>query len=140
MLPPPNNLDSRRFSFALVARNVSARLWRWWHVLLLLTVVLWLSTSTFTPRRFRFRFFKSSRPVDGPRPPPMRLPDGDLWAGRAHEVRKAFVHAYTGYQTHALPYDELRPMTGGRINKCVMVHAEPQEDIDAIRVVSTDGV
>ncbi|KAJ7931305.1 glycoside hydrolase family 47 protein [Mycena leptocephala] len=46
----------------------------------------------------------------------MYLPDGDLWAGRAHEVRKAFVHAYTGYQTHALPYDELRPMTGGRIN------------------------
>jgi hypothetical protein len=31
-------------------------------------------------------------------------------------------------------------MTGGRINKCVMVHAEPQKNIDAIHVVSTDGV
>ncbi|KAJ6470284.1 glycoside hydrolase family 47 protein [Mycena vitilis] len=46
----------------------------------------------------------------------MHLPDGDLWVGRAHEVRKAFVHAYTGYQVHALPYDELRPMSGEQIN------------------------
>ncbi|KAJ6572132.1 glycoside hydrolase [Mycena capillaripes] len=112
----PSNSSQGRFSFASVTRNVfTRRLGRCWQILLLLSVVLWVSTSTFTPRRFRFRVFKSSRPVGGPRPPPLLLSD-DLWAGRAHEVRKAFMHAYTGYQAHALPYDELRPMTGDKIN------------------------
>ncbi|KAF7348598.1 alpha-1,2-Mannosidase [Mycena venus] len=117
MLPSPNNFSPHgRFSCSLLTRNVFARVWRWWHVLLLLTAVLWYSTSTFTPRRFRFRVFKSSRPVDGPRPPPIHLPEGDLWASRANEVRKAFAHAYRGYQAHALPYDELLPVSGDRVN------------------------
>ncbi|KAJ7150912.1 glycoside hydrolase family 47 protein [Mycena crocata] len=122
MLPTSNNASSasssprRRFTAALLARNIFARLSRWWPIFLLLSVVLWFSGSTYAPRRYRFRLFKSSRPAGGPRPPPVNLPEGDLWAGRAHEVRKAFVHAYTGYQKHALPSDELQPMSGDRIN------------------------
>ncbi|KAJ7484343.1 glycoside hydrolase family 47 protein [Mycena latifolia] len=106
---------SRGGKFSFLTRNIFRR---WWHICLVFLVVLWLSSSTFTPRRYRIRFFKSSRPAGGPRPPPLRLPvaEGDLWAGRAHEVRKAFVYAYTGYQAHALPADELRPMSGERIN------------------------
>jgi hypothetical protein len=60
--------------------------------------------STLAPRRFRFRLVKSPRPANGPRPPRINLgPPGDLWAGRANEVRKAFAHAYRGYQARALP-------------------------------------
>ncbi|KAK7059746.1 alpha-1,2-mannosidase [Favolaschia claudopus] len=107
-----------RLSCSLLARNVFGRGGRWWHFALIFAVLLWVSTSTLTPRRFRFRVFKSSRPVGGPRSPVIRLPGGpnDLWTGRANEVRKAFAHAYRGYQRHALPYDELMPLTGGRVN------------------------
>ncbi|KAJ7819830.1 glycoside hydrolase [Mycena olivaceomarginata] len=61
------------------------------------------------------------RQISAPRerPPPAahkpRTP-GDLWAGRANEVRKAFAHAYRGYQARALPYDELLPVSGDRVN------------------------
>ncbi|KAJ7681137.1 glycoside hydrolase [Mycena rosella] len=123
MLPPPSSSSSRspsrgRFSFALRPRSVFGRLLRWWHVCLVVTAILCLSSSTFTLRRFRIRLLKPSQPAGPPRPPPINLPasDGDLWVGRAHEVRKAFVHAYTGYQAHALPSDELKPMSGERVN------------------------
>ena len=43
------------------------------------------------------------------RPPPT--------SPRAVRVREAFVHAYSGYKKHALPYDELLPVDGGKINK-----------------------
>ncbi|KAJ7154616.1 glycoside hydrolase family 47 protein [Mycena filopes] len=99
-----------RPSFLLLSRAV---LRRWWPALLLFVAFCWFSTTALTPRRFRFRVFKSSRPLNGPRPPPILLPvEGDLWGSRAQAVRAAFVHAYTGYQTHALPHDELKPMSG----------------------------
>jgi mannosyl-oligosaccharide alpha-1,2-mannosidase len=36
---------------------------------------------------------------------------------RADQVRQAFLHAYSGYQKQALPYDELLPVDGGKVNK-----------------------
>jgi Glycosyl hydrolase family 47 len=40
-----------------------------------------------------------------------------VWPARAAEVRNAFRHAYFGHQKHALPDDELLPVTGGEENK-----------------------
>ncbi|KAJ6608238.1 glycoside hydrolase [Mycena sp. CBHHK59/15] len=114
MLPPPNSSSPRGRpgpSLSLMSRSIFVRLWRWWYICLLFGGILWLSGRTLVPRG-RFRLFKSSRPLNGPRPPPVRVPDGDLWVGRAHEVRKAFIHAYMGYQAHALPHDELNPVSG----------------------------
>ncbi|RDB20921.1 Endoplasmic reticulum mannosyl-oligosaccharide 1,2-alpha-mannosidase [Hypsizygus marmoreus] len=53
-----------------------------------------------------------------PPPPPPNHPEAHptMWAGRAARVREAFVHAYSGYREHALPYDELRPVAGGKVN------------------------
>ncbi|KAJ7323022.1 glycoside hydrolase family 47 protein [Mycena albidolilacea] len=109
----------RGVSCSLLTRNLFSRLCRWWALFpLFLLVVLGFSTqSTLAPRRFRFRLVKSPRPANGPRPPRINLgPPGDLWAGRANEVRKAFAHAYRGYQARALPYDELLPVSGDRVN------------------------
>ncbi|KAF8074901.1 glycoside hydrolase family 47 protein [Lyophyllum atratum] len=39
-----------------------------------------------------------------------------MWASRAGKVRDAFVHAYEGYRKHALPDDELLPVSGKKIN------------------------
>ncbi|KAJ7034530.1 glycoside hydrolase family 47 protein [Mycena alexandri] len=103
-----------RPSFLLLSRAVVRR---WWPVCLLFTALFWFSTTTLTPRRFRFRVFKSTRPLNGPHPPPMRLPvEGDLWGARAQAVREAFVHAYTGYQKYGLPHDEVKPMTGEAVD------------------------
>lgn len=72
------------------------------------------------------------RPGPGPGPPPPQkwkwppLMDdhspkpklsGVDWDGRAEDVKKAFLHAYHGYEQYAMPSDELRPVSNGAINK-----------------------
>ena len=41
------------------------------------------------------------------------------WAARAALVRGAFVHAYQSYNSNAYMHDEVKPVSGGRVNKCV---------------------
>ncbi|KAG6829250.1 hypothetical protein H0H92_005130 [Tricholoma furcatifolium] len=41
----------------------------------------------------------------------------NVWALRQDEVRRAFVHAYSGYMEHAYPADELLATSGGRSDK-----------------------
>ncbi|KAH9839937.1 glycoside hydrolase [Rhodofomes roseus] len=36
-----------------------------------------------------------------------------VWKQRAEAVKNAFRHAYNGYERHAKPHDELRPLTNG---------------------------
>ncbi|KAI0076610.1 seven-hairpin glycosidase [Panus rudis PR-1116 ss-1] len=38
-------------------------------------------------------------------------PVNATWDARAEEVKKAFMHAYEGYKQHALPHDELLPVS-----------------------------
>ncbi|KAL5531444.1 hypothetical protein ACEPAG_4321 [Sanghuangporus baumii] len=57
-------------------------------------------------------------PPPGFRPPPF---DGtkatpEEWAFRADEVKKAFLHAYHGYERYASPRDELLPLSNGSVN------------------------
>ncbi|KAJ7056221.1 seven-hairpin glycosidase [Mycena amicta] len=105
MLPGPSE---RPVKFGLVSRNLLRRCWPVF--LLIPTALLWLSASSYAPSKYRLSFF-DSRPKTGRKPPAINLPEGDLWAGRANEVRKAFVHGYSNYQKFALPHDELKPMT-----------------------------
>ncbi|PCH44101.1 glycoside hydrolase family 47 protein [Wolfiporia cocos MD-104 SS10] len=35
----------------------------------------------------------------------------EVWKARAEQVKQAFRHAYGGYERHAIPHDELRPLT-----------------------------
>jgi len=57
-----------------------------------------------------------------PYPPPLR-PDrnssimSSLWEERAQQVREAFRYAWEGYQEHAVGWDELTPVDGGKVNK-----------------------
>lgn len=39
---------------------------------------------------------------------------------RADAVRHAFLHAYTGYKEYAGNNDELKPLSNGAVNKCVL--------------------
>jgi mannosyl-oligosaccharide alpha-1,2-mannosidase len=41
----------------------------------------------------------------------------NLTSPRAEAVRAAFLHAYDGYTKHAGAYDELRPISGEKVNK-----------------------
>lgn len=39
-----------------------------------------------------------------------------VWENRAEQVRYAFLHAYGGYEEYAAPYDEILPLSKGRVN------------------------
>ncbi|KAG9312816.1 glycoside hydrolase family 47 protein [Chiua virens] len=40
----------------------------------------------------------------------------EIWADRAAQVKAAFLHAYHGYERHAFPHDELRPISNRSID------------------------
>jgi len=46
-------------------------------------------------------------------------PNDIAYAKKAEAVREAFIYAYEGYRTYAMPMDELRPLRGTKVNKCV---------------------
>ncbi len=48
--------------------------------------------------------------------PASQLPDR-TWDERASRVRTAFKHAYHGYELHAMPHDELKPLLDKPIDK-----------------------
>ncbi|KIM37603.1 glycoside hydrolase family 47 protein [Hebeloma cylindrosporum] len=58
----------------------------------------------------------SPRPINNG-PPPPSLEDQELWNTRKLEVREAFKHAWTGYNTKAFPSDELLAVSGGKSDK-----------------------
>ena len=78
------------------------------------------------PYHLGYDFQSGSRPQQYPSlrpyPPPLR-PDpnslimSNLWEERAHQVREAFRYAWEGYQNHAVGWDELTPVDGGKVNK-----------------------
>lgn len=41
----------------------------------------------------------------------------EIWTDRAAQVKNAFLHAYHGYERHAFPHDELRPVSNKTIDK-----------------------
>ncbi|KAJ7625647.1 glycoside hydrolase family 47 protein [Roridomyces roridus] len=43
-------------------------------------------------------------------------PPPEIWDDRAAAVKRAFLHAYSGYEQYAAPHDELRPMSDSYIN------------------------
>jgi hypothetical protein len=62
------------------------------------------------------------RPASTPRPRPQRpMPasagPSTIWSTRAAQVREAYLHAWNGYQKLAAPYDELLPVSDGKVNK-----------------------
>jgi hypothetical protein len=52
-----------------------------------------------------------------------------LWEERQQRVKKAFVHAYHGYEKYAAPMDELKPVSNVGLNKCVVLHYPAPEAI-----------
>ncbi|KAG6821465.1 hypothetical protein H0H93_010189 [Arthromyces matolae] len=57
-------------------------------------------------------------------PPPEAIKSDPKWASRAEKVKEAFVHAYEGYRNHALPFDELKPISGRGNNKLSIIDPE----------------
>ncbi|KNZ74566.1 Mannosyl-oligosaccharide alpha-1,2-mannosidase isoform A [Termitomyces sp. J132] len=60
--------------------------------------------------------WKHQGPRPGPSSPERPTVTDPKWSARADKVKQAFVHAYDGYRQHALPDDELRPISGTGIN------------------------
>ena len=41
----------------------------------------------------------------------------EVWEERAEQVKEAFLFAYHAYERLAMPHDELRPVSGGHVDK-----------------------
>jgi hypothetical protein len=73
----------------------------------------WLYGALVVMVLFAFRRILFSEPSDESFDLPSRV-----WEESAAEVRRAFIHAYHGYERYAAPNDELRPLSKGQSNKC----------------------
>lgn len=90
-------------------------------VLVLLALII-LSWPWFAPPP-PHRFGPGSEPFHWhPHAPPSRVgPHTDnVWTNRALRVREAYLHAFQGYKTYALPHDELLPLSNKFVDKYVV--------------------
>jgi hypothetical protein len=60
--------------------------------------------TLYSPNISRLALDLSGKPNSPPTHP-------EVWAERAVHVKKAFIHAYRGYELYAAPHDELRPIS-----------------------------
>lgn len=59
---------------------------------------------------------KAFPPEERPAVPAYTPPD--VWDDRALQVKRAFQHAYHGYERYAAPHDELKPLSNNVKNSC----------------------
>ena len=52
-----------------------------------------------------------------------------VWDNRAERVKKAFRHAYHGWEQYAAPHDELKPISNTYIDKCVTILLLPVTEL-----------
>jgi mannosyl-oligosaccharide alpha-1,2-mannosidase len=78
---------------------------RWLSYLFALLVTVWLFAPYILPERDPITF------------PSEMTPAPEVLSARAQQVQDAYVHAYSGYKKHAWTFDELKPVTGGSVNK-----------------------
>lgn len=72
-------------------------------------LVVTLYYSAFPTTVSNSEIWRTIRPVSAT--PPL------AWKQRAEAVKGAFRHAYAGYERHAKPHDELKPLTNGTKDK-----------------------
>ena len=48
---------------------------------------------------------------------PSKPTSPEEWRRRAEAVKEGFLHAYHGYETYAMPHDELMPLTNRSVDK-----------------------
>lgn len=113
MLKSYSRLPTFREAISLLA----GRPLRWVPQLLAFLFVLWYFGPVIRGAHPEEYIYASDLPppIGHPHRPPLYRPPtatANDWKLRAHQVRDAFVHSYKGYSEHALPADELKPMTG----------------------------
>lgn len=96
---------------------------RWIAVSGIFAVSIWILGSFFVHRGPRLPPVSVGWTELENAPPPQvtvhKPPPSSIWDARANQVKEAYLHAFSGYQKHAAPYDELLPISGGRVNKYV---------------------
>ncbi|KAJ7590997.1 glycoside hydrolase [Mycena floridula] len=120
-----------------VLKFFAGRLVRGWLPFVLLAVVsLWLLASFhFPPPPPPWENYPFQR-VGLPNPPS----NDSLWAGRAQQVRNAFVHAYSGYKKVAFPSDELLPLTAGKVDNFNGWAVSLMDSLDTMWIMGLDDL
>jgi mannosyl-oligosaccharide alpha-1,2-mannosidase len=117
---PPGSAIPKRSSGWGISNRLLLNIFPW---VVCTTIILWLFILRTDQPPLRVYSPQPHSPIDGFRPRPLHPPHRQqpttvtTWAERAEKVRQSFIHAYTGYSTHAGGHDELLPVTGGSTNK-----------------------
>ncbi|KAJ7509692.1 glycoside hydrolase family 47 protein [Mycena galericulata] len=62
-----------------------------------------------------------------------------VWEDRALRVRRAFVHAYRGYEQYAAPHDELNPVSTGFVDNFNGWGVSAADSLDTMLLMKLDG-
>ncbi|KAK2463622.1 hypothetical protein APHAL10511_004373 [Amanita phalloides] len=63
----------------------------------------------------------------------------DVWEQRAAQVKHAFLHAYSGYEKYAAPFDELLPLSNSRVNNFNGWGLTAFDSLDTMLLMGLDG-
>ncbi|KAF8159589.1 glycoside hydrolase family 47 protein [Crassisporium funariophilum] len=117
---PPVSPTSRKSATCRPTSKPLIRIFPW---VVGCTIVLWIFVLRADRPPLRVYSPLPHPPFDGHKPRPFHPPHRPqqesplkTWAERTNSVRKSFIHAYSGYRHLAAPYDELLPVTGGKVN------------------------
>ncbi|KAH7885863.1 glycoside hydrolase [Phlebopus sp. FC_14] len=126
MLPThrlPQHARSSSQSLTRQFKHLASRpLIRWVALGLISIAVVWLLGHPLLLEREKLTFGppRMVEPMIQPayvRPPAQpSYSNSNLSSPRAEAVREAFLHAYNGYTEHAATYDELKPISGEKVN------------------------
>lgn len=70
----------------------------------------------------------------------VKLNDGPEWIARQQSVKKAFVHAWSGYKKYAMGYDELMPLSQRGVDGLGGLGASIVDALDTAMIMGLDDV
>lgn len=78
--------------------------------------------------------------IGGSNPSPGKVAAVSQWSVRQGKVKEAFVHAWSGYKSYAMGYDELRPLSKDGVDGLGGLGATVVDSLDTAMIMGLDNI